>query len=66
MRVRRLVPCLLAALVLSRPALAQTAADLFDSTTLQEVRLTVNTRDLAALRAHYDLNTHYPADTRLA
>jgi spore coat protein CotH len=62
MRVRRLVPCLLAALVLSRPALAQTAADLFDSTTLQEVRLTVNTRDLAALRAHYDLNTHYPAD----
>jgi spore coat protein CotH len=62
MRVRRLVPCLLAALVLSRPALAQTAADLFDSTTLQEVRLTVNTRDLAALRAHYDLNTHYAAD----
>jgi spore coat protein CotH len=62
MRVRRTVPCILAGLALSGPALAQTATDLFDSTTLQEVRLTVNTRDLAALHAHYDLNTHYPAD----
>jgi spore coat protein CotH len=62
MRVRRLLAPVLAALVLPQIAAAQTAADLFDSSVLQEVRLSVNTRDLAQLRAHTDLNTHYPAD----
>jgi spore coat protein CotH len=51
-----------AILVLPRPAAAQSAADLFDSNTMQEIRLSVNTRDLAQLRAHVELNTSYVAD----
>ena len=43
-------------------ALAQTSADLFDNTTLQEIRLSINSRDLAQLRETYLLNTRYPAD----
>jgi spore coat protein CotH len=62
MRVRRLLAPVLVALVLPPIAAAQTAADLFDSSVLQEIRLSVNTRDLAQLRAHTDLNTHFPAD----
>src|SRR5690348_18413492 len=58
----RILLSVLAAAVMPSVAAAQTAADLFDPTTLQEVRLSVNTRDLADLRAHTDLNTHYPAD----
>lgn len=53
---------LAAALVVPRAAAAQSASDLFDVNTLQEVRLSVNTRDLATLRAHTDLNTYYVAD----
>lgn len=49
-------------LVLPRPAAAQTATDLFDAGTMQEVHLSVNTRDLAVLRAHTELNTYYVAD----
>lgn len=49
-------------LLLAAPAAAQTASDLFDVGTLQEIRLTVNSRDIAALRAHTDLNTYYVAD----
>ena len=52
MRVRRLVVPVFAALLLPQIAAAQTTADLFDSTVLQEVRLSVNTRDLAELRAN--------------
>ena len=35
---------------------------LFDATQLQEIRLWINTRDLAQLRTHFDENTFYPAD----
>jgi spore coat protein H len=45
-----------------RTLLAQTALDLFDSGTLQELQLLMNSRDLAMLRAHYDQNGYYPAD----
>ncbi len=45
-----------------RSACAQTATDLFDVGTLQEIRLLVNSRDLALLRQNYGLNTKYPAD----
>jgi spore coat protein CotH len=41
---------------------AQTAADLFDSGTLQDVRLFVNARDLALLHSNYKENTFYPAE----
>jgi spore coat protein CotH len=43
-------------------ASAQTAAELFDPNAVQEIRLSVNTRDLAALRQHYQDNTYYTAD----
>lgn len=39
-----------------------TAADLFNSQTLQEIRLSINTRDLDTLRKNYQLNTYYTAD----
>lgn len=44
------------------PAVAQTADDLFDPGTMQELRLTINTRDLRDLRAGYLENTYYTAD----
>src|SRR5262245_27916801 len=50
------------ALMMPPSVQGQTAADLFDSTTLQELQLLMNSRDLARLRAHYDDNTYYPAD----
>jgi CotH kinase protein len=43
-------------------ASAQTAADLFDASTLQEVRLFMNSRDLQQLREHYTEPTHYTVD----
>jgi spore coat protein CotH len=44
------------------PAHGQTADDLFDINTLQEIRLSVNSRDLRALRQRYLDNTYYAAD----
>lgn len=37
-------------------------SDLFDDTTLQEVRLVLNSQDWATLKAKDDENTYYPAD----
>ena len=54
---------LVAALLLSAvPASAQTAAELFDINTLQEIRLSVSSRDLRTLRENPHLNTYYTAD----
>jgi spore coat protein H len=52
------------ALILACPdaALAQTVDELFDTNTIKEIRLSVNSRDLAKLRQTYQLNTYYPAD----
>ena len=44
------------------PALAQTAAELFDPNAIQEIRLSVNSRDLRTVRANTQLNTYYTAD----
>jgi spore coat protein CotH len=44
------------------PAAAQTAAELFDTSVIQEIRLSVNSRDLRALREKYLENTYYTAD----
>jgi spore coat protein CotH len=44
------------------PAAAQTAADLFDVNTIQEIRLSVNSRDLRTLRERFADNTYYTAD----
>jgi spore coat protein H len=46
----------------SDAALAQSAAELFDTNTIQEIRLSVNSRDLRALRETFQTNTYYPAD----
>ena len=44
------------------PAEAQTSDDLFDASTLQELRLIISSRDLQTLRADFAANTYYPAD----
>jgi spore coat protein CotH len=46
----------------SDAALAQSAAELFDTNTIQEIRLSVNSRDLRTLRETFQTNTYYPAD----
>lgn len=51
-----------AALLLPASALAQDTEALFDAATMQEIRLTVNTRDLRQLRDRYEENTYYTAD----
>jgi spore coat protein CotH len=61
MRVRLSLP-LVAILLAAAPAAAQTADDLFAQNSVQEIRLFVNTRDLAVFRAHTELNTYYTAD----
>lgn len=43
---------------------AQTAAELFDSQTLHELRLYMNSKDLRELRERYLENIYYPADLR--
>jgi spore coat protein CotH len=44
------------------PIEAQSSADLFGDTSLQEIRLLINSRDLQLLRDQYLLKTYYPAD----
>ena len=51
-----------AAIGWSEDARAQTSEQLFDQSIVHEIRLSINSRDLAELRAHYDRNTDYPAD----
>ena len=41
---------------------AQSAEDLFDDTTLHEIRLSIHSRDLATLRERYRENIFFPAD----
>jgi spore coat protein CotH len=61
----RLVACvvtILGAIALSESASAQTSDQLFDQSVVHELRLFINSRDLAELRQHYDRNTDYPAE----
>ena len=46
----------------ARDVRGQAEAALFDSSTLHEIRLLMNARDLESLRAQYLENTYYPAD----
>jgi spore coat protein CotH len=59
-----LVPLLVSVVLLADAgvARAQAAADLFNSGVVQEMKLFINSRDLAALRRNYLDNTYYPAD----
>jgi spore coat protein CotH len=56
--------CTVAGLVLTdaASASAQTADDLFNGQTLQEIRIFINTRELRLLRERYLENTYYTAD----
>ncbi len=49
-------------LAVPAPAEAQTAADLFNDQVLHEVRLLMNSRDFAQMRARYQENIYFPAD----
>ena len=65
MRVRSgIIAAVLVGFVLAGavPAAAQSAAELFDINTLQEIRLSVNSRDLRTLRQNFHVNTYYTAD----
>jgi spore coat protein CotH len=62
MRMRLSFPLLAILLLAAAPAAAQGQAELFDQNSVQEIRLFVNSRDLAAFRAHTELNTWYTAD----
>ena len=60
-----LLTAVVAALALAgaTPAIAQTD-EFFDPNTIQEIRLTMNTRDLRTLREKYLDNTYYTADVQ--
>jgi spore coat protein CotH len=54
---------LCAGVVMTTPrAKAQAGASLFDPTVMHDISMWMNSRDLDAIRVHYDLNTHYPVD----
>jgi spore coat protein CotH len=44
------------------PVETPTADDVFDSSVLHDLHLTINAADLDSLRTHFDQNTFYPAD----
>jgi spore coat protein CotH len=50
------------ALAGAAPSFAQTPDDLFDPDTIQELRLTINSRDLQDLRTNYGQDTYYSSD----
>lgn len=67
--LRRLTALLLIAFgLVFRPGIApmraDAADDLFNESAIQELRISINSRDLAQLRATYTLNTYYPADLK--
>jgi len=61
MRVLRVLAAA-AALAIPAAASAQTADQLFDPRTLQDIQLFMNTRDLQSLRAHYTEDRYYAGD----
>ena len=62
MRVLRVLAAAAALLASPAAADAQTAGQLFDPRTLQDIQLFINTRDLQTLRAHYTEDRYYAAD----
>jgi spore coat protein CotH len=65
----RVLAAALVAITLAAPSLsplsAQSAVDPFDDTTLHDVRLFVNSKDLTQLRARYTENINTPADIQI-
>src|SRR6266545_907623 len=60
--LRGVMPAIILWGLASAVAHAQLQEDFFNDTTLQEVRLVVNSRDWQTLKALADENTYYPAD----
>jgi hypothetical protein len=57
-----LIPtALLLALVTARPARAQSMDEFFDDSVVHEIRLSLNSKDWAALKQNYKENIYYPA-----
>jgi len=52
---------LLAAVLLAQPARAQSMEEFFDDSVVQEIRLTLNSKDWAALKQNYKENIYYAA-----
>ena len=50
------------AILYAAPAVAQSTDELFDPNAMQELRLTINTRDVRELRANYGNDTYFTAD----
>src|SRR5688572_8936654 len=61
-RLQRLVVAGLAVACVAQSAGAQSAAELFDPSQLQEMRLLMNSRDVERLRTAYLENRFYPGD----
>jgi hypothetical protein len=59
---RWVVAAVLAGAAFAPPAHAQTAADLFDPASLNDIRLAVHSADWQKLKANFRDNTYYPAD----
>src|ERR1051326_4329276 len=62
MAARTLILLFLAALVFPLHALAQTDADFFDTSKLQEIRLEIRPGDWALLKQNFLDNTYYACD----
>ena len=67
LRKASLLTAVVAALALAgaTPAFAQSLDEFFDPNTIQEIRLTINSRDLQDLTANYLDNTYYTADVQV-
>ena len=50
--------------VRAQPPVPDQAAAFFDDSTLQELRLEINSKDWTSLKVHYLENSYYPADLR--
>jgi spore coat protein CotH len=61
-RVRGLLMVMVVSALDAPLAWSQTAADVFDGGTLQEIRLFINSRDLRELRDRYQEDIYFPAD----
>jgi len=51
---------IIAALLITRPAAAQSMEEFFDDTAVQEIRLTLNSKDWESLKQNYKENIYYP------
>jgi spore coat protein CotH len=61
-RTRRCAIFLLSGLLVAAPASGQSMEELFDDSVVHDIRLTLNSKDWAALKQNYKENIYYPAE----